>query len=277
MVAFLSKEDLDFFKNEGYFIIRNVYKSEEMTKIKQVFKKLWLEKFLNDEIIVDAKLPMESLFPTMHEVQNQNDMMKKFMIDNRNFEIAKELLGEEPLVIGTTCFFKGPQTKALPFHQDNIDNGCIPSNNVALWISLEETNKDNGSLCFIPKSHKFGLFSINLSSAHPYGVLTTAINEDNPNLPEDMQIVHIETQPGDVVVFDGNTIHGSNGNNTLNKFRRSFAIHFTTSDVEKVFSNFNNLYDRKGNIVKKKVNKDHGLIRDLLLPAGEVNKGEKIY
>lgn len=78
-----------------------------MTKIKQVFKKLWLEKFLNDEIIVDAKLPMESLFPTMHEVQNQNDMMKKFMIDNRNFEIAKELLGEEPLVIGTTCFLKG--------------------------------------------------------------------------------------------------------------------------------------------------------------------------
>ncbi|WP_214482985.1 phytanoyl-CoA dioxygenase family protein [Bacillus sp. SM2101] len=277
MSTFLSKEELSFFNQQGYFVIKGVYNPEEVEEIKQVYRKLWLKKLKDKEIIQDKSLPIESLFPTMHEMQNQDETVRKFMLDHRNFEIAKELLGHEPLVIGTTCFFKGPKTKALPYHQDNIDNGCIPDKNVALWISLDESDQENGSLCFLPKSHQYGLLSINLKAEHPYGILSTQVNNANTNLSEEMNEVCIKTQPGDVVVFDGNTIHGSSSNDTINRFRRSFAIHFTTKDVKKVFANFNNLYDREGNIIPKKVNKDHGLIRNLLLPEEKMKQGEKIY
>jgi phytanoyl-CoA hydroxylase len=273
-MPFLTKEDREFFDEEGYFIIKKVYDQVEIQEIKDLYQRLWLEKVKKGQILQDPNFPMESLFPTLHEIQRENDVLKKFMLEERNFSIAEEILGCEPILIGTTCFFKAPQTKALPFHQDNVDNGCIPDRNVALWVSLDESDTSNGSLCFIPRSHKNGLLSINLPADHPYGALSTDVNNDSDL---DCKISHISTEPGDIVIFDGNTIHGSNSNSTHNRFRRSFAMHFTTSNVQKVFANFTNLYNKYGEVIQKPVNKKHGKIRSLLLPPQKMEEGDKIY
>ncbi|MCK6259489.1 phytanoyl-CoA dioxygenase family protein [Fictibacillus sp. KIGAM418] len=273
-MPFLTNEDRKFFEEEGYFIIRNVYDQLEVQKINDLYQKLWIDKVKNGLIRQDPKFPMESLFPTLHEIQRENEELKTFMLEERNFAIAEEILGSEPLLIGTTCFFKAPQTKALPFHQDNVDNGCIPDRNVALWVSLDGSDPSNGSLCFIPRSHKNGLFSINLPATHPYGVLSTNVTGETGI---ETEVVHIETDPGDVVIFDGNTIHGSNSNSTDTRFRRSFAMHFTTKTVEKVFANFTHLYNKSGEVEQRPVNKKHGKIRSLLLPPRIMEEGDKIY
>ncbi|SDN48868.1 Phytanoyl-CoA dioxygenase (PhyH) [Fictibacillus solisalsi] len=273
-MPFLTAEDRKLFEEEGYFIIRNVYNPSEVQRIIDLYQDLWIDKVKKGHIQQDSKYPMESLFPTLHEVQRENEVLKDFMLEDRNFAIAEEILGSEPLLIGTTCFFKAPHTKALPFHQDNIDNGCIPDRNVALWVSLDGSDPSNGSLCFIPRSHKNGLYSINLPATHPYGVLSTNVNGETG---DETKIVHIKTNPGDVVIFDGNTIHGSNSNSTSTRFRRSFAMHFTTKTVEKVFANFTHLYNKRGDVVQRPVNKKHGKIRSLLLPPKKMEEGDKIY
>ncbi|PZD96812.1 phytanoyl-CoA dioxygenase family protein [Paenibacillus sambharensis] len=276
---YLSEELLSEYRQEGYAVVRGVYDKEEMEALKHDYHRLWLQRVASGRIRQDPNLPMESLYPTMHEVNREDEAMRRFMLDPRQFAIAEAVLGEEALVIGTTCFFKAPRTKALPFHQDNIDNGCVPARNVALWTSIDAADEENGGLCFIPRSHSLGLLSINAPSHPRYGLLSLPVPGSGhaARVPQPYRIVHVTAQPGDVIIFDGHTIHGSTANSTADRFRRSFAAHFTTASVTKVFANFYSLFNKHGETVPKAVNKQHGKIRPLLLPEAKMAEGEKIY
>jgi len=271
----ISDDDKRSYHREGYLVLRQVYPRSAMEEIKLEYERLWLQKIMSGGIRQDPSLPMESLFPTMHEMNRTSGLLRRFMLNACNVGIAKELLGENVLIIGTTCFFKAPMTKSLPLHQDNIDNGCVPASNCAIWTSLDAADSENGGLCIMPRTHLLGLLSINAPN-HELGLLSRPIPQI-ANKEVGGGFVHICTEPGDVIVFDGNTVHGSTGNITRHRFRRSFATHFCGESVHKVFANFNHLISEDGEVVSRKVNREHSKIRSYLLPEAKMKSGTKIY
>ena len=131
------------------------------------------------------------------ERQNQepffehSPVLTKYLEDDRVYLIGEQLLGQNPVLVGTEANLHIGDTQ---WHA--ADPSDMPSLKIAFY--LEANTKDTGALRVIPGSHK-PVFSKTLSplmrqcddqSGMPFGVCGT----DFPSFT-------LETQPGDLVVF----------------------------------------------------------------------------
>lgn len=243
------KLDLD---THGYVVIKRLYSLEEIEEVKIAFEEVWTDLITNKFIVQNPDQPLKSLFPAVRDQHLTHERLMALMLDSRNFSLAEQVLGEEPLAVGTSCFFKAPGSDVLPFHQDNYDIGAYPGTTLAVWISLEESDVDNGALRFVAGSQHFNLIPPRIPShISTYGQAVRA--------PKGYEVVNICTSPGDAVLFNGQILHGSNANRTSYRFRRSFVTHFTGASVEKIFVHYLDLYNRHGETVKRRLNKMHKL------------------
>ncbi len=252
MIRKLTDEEMRFLHKEGYVVLKQLYTMEEITEIRQEFEHMWIDLITSKQFVQQPKRPLTSLFLPVRDRHLAHDRLMKLMLDPRNIALAEQLLGEEPLAVGCDCFFKAPGADVLPFHQDNYDIGAEPGTTWAVWISLDHADRENGALRFVPGTQHFELIPPRLPShLTAYGQAV--------RVPQGYTPVDVSTSPGDVVLFNGQVLHGSNANESKYRFRRSFVTHFVGSSVEKIYVHYLDLYDRHGNVVKRKLNRMHKL------------------
>lgn len=251
-VVSLSEEQKKQYHLEGFTVIKSVYTLKAVNEMKKHYYSIWLDQIVKGRIQLDSVKSLESLFAPIQEANRSYPSVKEFMLNPHNLKIAEEVLGEEALVVGTACFFKAPTTKSLTLHQDNYEIGAIGGGTCAVWTSLEQASKDNGALCVIPGSHRYGLYT--KENRPDYLRHCFAIDLEK-NLTAQIKV--IETDPGDVIVFDGDLVHGSLANHTESHFRYSFATHFISRGTTKVYSHFNHLINRFGDVESKPLNRSH--------------------
>ncbi|MFD2673358.1 phytanoyl-CoA dioxygenase family protein [Marinicrinis sediminis] len=248
----LHAEERAHLDEKGYVVIKGLYSEDEVRDIRHEFEKEWMDLIRDQTFTQEKARPLTSLFYPVRDRHLVNERLKKLMLDPRNFSLIEDILGEEPLAVGTGCFYKAPGAEVLPFHQDNYDIGVTPGTTWAVWISLDEATKENGALRFVPGTQQMELQPPRLP-AHisTYGQAV--------RVPKGYVIDDVPTSPGDAVLFNGQILHGSNANQTSYQFRRAFVTHFTSIEVKKVFVHYNSLFNRHGEIVKRKLNKAHKL------------------
>ncbi len=252
MIRTLTDAEKAWLHKEGYLVIKALYTPEETADLRHELEKEWIRLIAGRVLEQNPKHPLNSLFYPVRDRHLTNRRLMKLMLDPRNFSLVEQVIGEEPLAVGTSCFFKAPGADVLPFHQDNYDIGAFPGTTWAVWISLDEARVENGALRFVPGTQHFDLLPPRL----PAHITTYG---QSLRVPEGYAIVDVCTDPGDAVVFSGQVLHGSNANRTTDRFRRSFVTHFTGSSVEKVFVHYLDLYNRRGETVKRRLNKRHKL------------------
>lgn len=100
-------------------------------------------------------------------------------------------------------------------HQDHaywMHYGCRFPEAHAAFIALDPATRDNGCLKLMPRSHLLGTL------AHgPWSDGNGSDDGVRPNVLQELlasgyELTPVETQPGDVILFHGNTIHGSDDN-----------------------------------------------------------------
>lgn len=251
------------YEDQGYFVIQNVYSPQEIELMKKGMEHLWLNHVSESKITPNDSEPLASIFPPLHEVHlGDENLIHKYILHSKNFSIADQLFREESLVAGSTCFYKAPGAKSLVFHQDNSGFGPSPGTVCALWISIDPATSDNGCLLIIPKSHNLGMYSLNNQNKLLLDqILVEPESQSVQNLTKlgSFDVKEIHTNPGDVIVFHGDTIHGSASNTTQHHFRRSIAVHMVPASVKKMFANYDSLVDSQKNVIKRKLNKRHSL------------------
>ncbi|WP_164779572.1 phytanoyl-CoA dioxygenase family protein [Paenibacillus kobensis] len=253
--------------DRGYTVIKGVFSKEETSRMIQEHEAIRLAFIKDKSIVQDSHYPLSSLYPELHETFRTNDYVFQFLTSPKYFGLVEQLLGEEALAVGTTFFFKPPGKNSFLLHQDNYDVGASPQPSCALWVSLEDTSRENGGLCFIPYSHKQGLYSSQTPAGHRYGLVSSRVpqvEEDPVLLPHGYWMEDMTTQAGDVVAFNGFVVHGSFPNNSRYQFRKAFTTHFIPRSSESVFVFNNQLVDKNGQINRLPLNRHHPLIRDLL-------------
>jgi hypothetical protein len=72
-------------------------------------------------------------------------------------------------------------------------------------------------------------------------------------LPDDTNIAPLIMEPGDVLFFNGQLIHGSYPNTTMDQFRRALIGHYIEGNSEKVGAYYDPVYKMDGT----KVNVTH--------------------
>jgi len=129
-------------------------------------------------------------------------------------------------------FVKEPGTAdRAAFHQDlpyfNLDGdrGCV------VWIPLDSVRKGSGTLAYIPRSHKWGLFNANVFMSR--AAFPGSDGRDLPDIdgdPAAFGAVQVEAEPGDVIVHHFLTVHGSEGNLSRHN-RRAFSLRYCDADI----------------------------------------------
>jgi len=245
----------EFYEQNGYYLWRGFFDQQEIKTIYDATQRLWIDKILDKQIIQDSSFPLISLFPP-HRGIMEDQLLWEYAVHPRILSVVAQFLGEQPLIVGSTCFFKPPGDKGLALHQDNFEIGASPEGTCAAWVSIEKSEKVNGGLMFVPGSHKLGLIPPIALGHHSYfGQLVS--------VPTGYKLVQLDTLPGDVVFFDGNVIHGSKANVSKNRWRRAFVTHYVKENIKSIYVNHNFLRSTDGNIIKRKLNKEHVITRML--------------
>ena len=136
-------------------------------------------------------------------------------------EIARQLIGPDIILWGTTLFGKPPHNgKETPWHQDGEYYPIRPLETLTMWIPLDDVTPENGPMKFIPGSHKdHQLFSHSWRDGSDKTInLVTDSSEFDEATAEPLLI-----QAGQVSFHDVYMIHGSAANRT-DKRRAAFIV-----------------------------------------------------
>lgn len=123
-------------------------------------------------------------------------------------------------------FNKPPRLgSAFSWHQDISYFPFSPTNQLSLWIPFERVDNQNGTVRFALGSHRLGAVrSIEVQSGRSFP------GDDRPPIPSDpaaagLEVVAIQLEPGDLVMFDCATWHCSTPNESDGP-RRSLSVRY---------------------------------------------------
>jgi phytanoyl-CoA hydroxylase len=131
-------------------------------------------------------------------------------------------------------WWKLPQNKAIAFHQDATYMTSIePNDVVTLWIALDDTYKNAGTLEYVPGSH---LWDSDLIREIPKQFFSpTNYKETLEHIAQKLHmkpdILPIEVPMGGGSLHHGMLFHGSGANKSNVLQRRSIAIHYVRNDA----------------------------------------------
>jgi phytanoyl-CoA hydroxylase len=227
---YVSDEELVQYERDGYYVARGLFSREEVIHLRDHLMRLReAGSYPGDVIGVDPKEndPLKR-YPVMHHPHRWDTLTRSYMLDERNRQVMTRLLGSEPLACQSMVYFKPPGARGQALHQDQYYLRVQPGTCMAAWMTLDYVDQDNGCLEIVPGSHKLPTLCVIDAD------ITKSITPVTVPLAEGMEAVPIVMEPGDVLYFNGQVIHGSGPNITKDRFRRVITCHYVEGAAEKV-------------------------------------------
>ena len=213
----LNREKLQFWR-EGYVLVRGMFTSEEMALVKAKVAQI---DAMNARVEHLRARQAEGSHPSFETIFVWNDVEGEdlFARVGRSYKLLDRLshyYDDDVYDYHNKISLKYPGIVGFRPHQDYAywrDYGCPFPEAHAAFISIDRATQANGCLRVVPRSHLLGTLEHGSWSAR---------GSDHGVQPERMQALldagysftPIETAPGDVVLFHGNTIHGPEDNNS---------------------------------------------------------------
>lgn len=159
-------------------------------------------------------------------------VFQDFTRNPKILDLVRGLLGPEIKLFRDQMLLKPPGGQAKPVHQDQSYFRVQPIDAlVTAWIALDDATRDNGCMCYVPGSHKYGIFDIAKDPDRPVHHVPDTRGLD---LPEP---VYCPAPAGSIIFHHGCTLHSSDINRT-DTWRRAVILHFSTaaarSEVERL-------------------------------------------
>lgn len=161
--------------------------------------------------------------------------LRTFALESPVKQIAAQLYGASKVnFYFDQMFWKEPGSgKRTAFHQDESYFNCRGTQCATFWISIDHVTRENGAMGYVRGSHLWG----REFAANNFVSQERMAGSQGETLPDieghesDYDIVYYDSEPGDILVHDYRTIHGSTGNIMTNRARRAFAVRYTGDDV----------------------------------------------
>ncbi len=126
-------------------------------------------------------------------------------------DAVAQLTGADLILWNALMFYKRAEAgPSVPWHRDGFGYPIEPIATTSIWIAVTESTKANGCLRFIPGSHLTTDFGEHDSTPRPGEMFSGALD---PTSFDPSTAADAELEPGQFVVFDVFTIHGSQPNN----------------------------------------------------------------
>ena len=203
----LDSEQLQAFERDGFVILKNHFDEEEVDLLLRIGK---ADKALLD----DAKNRKDTQGNlTRLTVRNElsDDLYSAIARCHRVVDPMEQVLGGEVYHYHHKMMLKEPRVGgAWEWHQDYgywYENGCLYPYMGSFLIAIDRATKENGCLQVIRGSHHIGRVD--------HGKAGGQIGADRERVEEALkrlELVYVELDPGDALVFHGNLLHRSDMN-----------------------------------------------------------------
>jgi ectoine hydroxylase-related dioxygenase (phytanoyl-CoA dioxygenase family) len=252
------------FHQAGFVVARGLLSPEEVALIRDTFMDANREgpvPGLSEmrHAVTDAYASSDPLafYPRMMHPHKHADkpvgtVAMRYMLDRRFEAILSQLMGDRPLAVQSMFYFKPPGARGQDFHQDNFYLKVKPGTCTAAWVALDRCDQENGAMMCVPETQDMDIVCPEKADNTLY--FTT----EHVPIPAGKTAVLPIMEPGDVLFFNGSTIHGSGPNRSKDRFRRSFICHYVPASTREM-SHWYEAYDFEGHRVGGiEVNRDGG-------------------
>lgn len=206
----LSPQQIESYNTDGYVIVRNFLKEEEVNKLLAIatgddtLRKHAFD--LNDQSGKKTKLtlwytPGNDAFGLLTKSERMVNSANKLMEgDSPVCHFHSKLMQKEPRVGG-----------AWEWHQDYgywyKNEFLFPNQMMSVMIAITAANKENGCLQVIKGSHKMGRIE------HGFAGEQVGASQHYVDLAlKTMELIYVEIMPGDALFFHPNLLHRSEAN-----------------------------------------------------------------
>ncbi|MCY3797701.1 MAG: phytanoyl-CoA dioxygenase family protein [Chloroflexi bacterium] len=215
----LTQEQIDFFHENGYLRIPQVFDEAEVAELSDSLDRLIEDWSITSpgwsgpwrDVYLDAEVEKQVKLTAMHDLHLYSDAWMRAVTNPKLAKCLSQLLDSSVELHHTTMHIKPPQTgHPFPMHQDSPFYEHSDGRFLDTLVHLDDTFHENGEIRFLARSHKMGKLSHILE--YPDGTKCAPhLNTDEFKLED---TVPVPAKRGDVVVFHIYCIHGSYINQT---------------------------------------------------------------
>lgn len=220
----LTAQQAHMFERDGFLVLRNIISPDELAAL--VAESAALrggERPLEDGSVITE--PGSDEVRTIFRLPEQSPLFARLAADRRLAGIARFLLGDEIYVHQSRLNYKpGFTGKEFYWHSDfetwHSEDGMPRMRAVSASLLLTDNGAHNGPLMLMPGSHRR---FIACAGETPEANHERSLKKQEIGVPSQESLTELASEhgitaatgpAGTLVLFDCNTIHGSNGNIT---------------------------------------------------------------
>ncbi len=141
--------------------------------------------------------------------------------------LVRDLLGENVIAWGSHFFCKMPRDgKTVSWHQDASYWPLTPARAVTVWLAIDDADRGNACMKFIPGSHHYGHLTFRMSEDSESNVLDQTVE----NAEGIGQPVYDELKAGECSLHSDLLLHGSEAN-ASDRRRCGLTLRYCAADV----------------------------------------------
>jgi hypothetical protein len=225
----LSREQVERFNRDGYLMPFRIFSESEIAEIRQYFDRL-LQRYL-----AEGK---DSY--SISSAHLRHGRVWDILTHPRIVALVRDLLGPSVIAWGSHFFCKLPgDGKVVSWHQDASYWPLTPSKAVTVWLAIDDADRDNGCMKYIPGTHVLGHLTYQLTENDPAHVLNQVV----PDVEKYGEPVYVELRAGEASLHSDLLLHGSEANNSSRR-RCGLTLRYTPGDVRAYLG-----WDQKGVVV----------------------------
>ncbi len=212
----LTREQVERFNRDGYLLPLRIFSDAEIADVRRYFDGL-LAKYL-----AEGK---DSY--SISSAHLRHGRVWDILTNPRVVAIVSDLLGPSVVAWGSHFFCKMPRDgKAVSWHQDASYWPLTPSKAVTVWLAIDDADRGNACMRYIPGTHVLGHLTWKLSETDESNVL----NQTVPDVEKYGEPVDVALKAGEASLHSDLLLHGSEAN-TSDRRRCGLTLRYTTGDV----------------------------------------------
>lgn len=237
--AALSQHQLRNYQKNGFLFLKDFFPQDEAARFLKEAGRMVAEPRIasREEAILE---PGSSEVRSVFRVHRLNELFGRLASDARLVDIARQILGSEVYIHQSRLNLKpGFAGREFYWHSDfetwHIEDGMPRMRALSCVILLTENNEFNGPLMVIPGSHMHYISCVGRTPEDHY---KASLKKQEYGVPDPASLRFLVERggirapkgpAGSVILFDCNTMHGSNSN--ISPYARS-NLFFVYNSVE---------------------------------------------
>lgn len=215
----LTQDQIAFYNENGFIKNIRIFDEEEIQEHRSYFDRL-LEKHMNDGGDSYSLRRMQRFCQPLWDI----------VVNPRILDCVEDLIGPNIVAWGSQYFCKLPgDRKPVSWHQDASYWPLTPAHTVTVWLAVDDSDRENGCMQVIPRTHTLGKLDFDMSGEDDNSVLPQKIKgAENYGAP-----VCFELRAGEISLHADMLVHGSEPNNSTRR-RCGLTVRYAAADVRSV-------------------------------------------